>query len=181
MRTRFRRVLVLLSSLATASFTLGAMAYAQSETEVDHWQLRCQERDNGLPCDLVQTIVDQDSGQRVLSFSIAYSPESGQHFLQIVVPLGIRLGPGVSLRIGDSFAAEHIPLTRCEVSGCIVEAIMAPDLLQALSSSDVAEGQVIVVDMTNQSASLPFSLKGFMEAANALKSQSEGWASASAQ
>ena len=162
-----------------AAFAAGASA--QSDVEANNWQLRCQERDNGLPCDLTQTIVDRESGQRVLSLLISYSPVNDQHVIQIVVPLGIRLEPGVSLRIGESFAAEHIPLTRCEVSGCFVEALMAKDLLDALSSGDVAEGQVVVVDMANQSASLPFSLKGFREAANVLKSRSAELVSASGQ
>lgn len=133
------------------------------------WTLRCQARDNALPCDMVQQIIDKPSGKQVLAISIAWSPKEQKHALQIVVPLGIWLEPGLAIKIGEDFSVDGVRLSRCEPSGCFVEAVMEDTLLDAMKAG--SEGAIILMDMARKPAVLPFSLKGFTAAHKALQSE----------
>lgn len=168
-----RKLLSLPAGLVAGFLMVSGTAYADVDTQThDDWTVRCQMRENALPCDMVQQIIDKPSGKQVLAISIAWSPADDRHALQIVVPLGVRLEPGLAIRIGEDFTVEGVRVTRCEPSGCLVEAIMEDTLLDAMKHG--SEGFVILMDATGQPAALPFSLNGFTDAHKALQKETGG-------
>ncbi|TNE42680.1 MAG: hypothetical protein EP347_00305 [Alphaproteobacteria bacterium] len=174
----YRKFLVILAALigfaglSSPSFAGDEAAPNSQAPKMSPWQLRCPKVEGALPCDLYQAVADKASGRQVLSVSIAYSAVEDKYLMQIQVPLGINLQQGLSLNVGENFQASHIPLTRCEASGCLVEAIMADDLLAAMKEADGSEAEVIVLDYANQPASLPFSLMDFDAVVGLLRQQS---------
>ena len=132
------------------------------------WALRCLELPNALPCDIVQSLQQKDTHAQVLAVSIAYSPKENKQPVQISVPLGIDLRRGVDVVVGG-VTAKHVHLTRCELSGCIIEAILGDDMLSAMQTSDKAKLVLSSGDGTD--TTLEFSLKGFKDAEAALKKE----------
>lgn len=165
-----KRAASTLVGFATGLLMASGVATAEPDARThDDWTLRCQARENALPCDMVQTIIDKPSGKQVLAFSIAWSPTDDKHALQIILPLGVRLEPGLAIRIDEDFTVKGIRITRCETSGCFVEAIMENTLLEAMQNG--SGGAVIIVDAARQPVALPFSLKGFTAAHQALQKE----------
>lgn len=133
----------------------------------DDWVLVCEEREDVLPCDIRHRVVDERSQSQVLSFSVAYSPELGEHALQLILPLDFLLAPGVGLSAGD-YAVDRIAVTRCEPVGCFVEARLEQVAIDALRREE--SGHVFLTARDGQRIGLPFSLSGFGAALDALVS-----------
>lgn len=164
--------MALVVGLLFGSLALSPGSQADADVQAhDDWTLRCQARENALPCDLIQQIIDKPSGKQVLAISIAWSPKEDKYALQIVVPLGISLQAGLAIRVGEDFAAEGLRVSRCEPTGCFVETLMGEELLNAMK--DGSQGAVMLMDATGQQAALPFSLKGFTAAHKALRKETQ--------
>ena len=104
----------------------------------EDWVVRCYEFENALPCDMYQSVAHQETNAKIISLSLAYSPQHETHAVQITLPLGIDLRRGVSLKVGEVSVAGIRPV-RCELQGCMIEAVLAPDMLGAMNNSDVGE------------------------------------------
>ncbi|GAA0692601.1 hypothetical protein GCM10009104_19700 [Marinobacterium maritimum] len=87
---------------------------AQAETFGD-WRVDCQ----GEQCQAVQQLFVGEGEQRsrVLSASVLKIKE--QRVLQMVLPLGVDLRPGVVIRIDES-EEQHFAYTTCVKDGCVV-------------------------------------------------------------
>ncbi len=138
-------------------------------TKFQDWTVRCIQRDNALPCDLIHQIIQVQTKERVLSISIAYSPQENKDAIQITLPLGIWLEHGVELHI-DDFKVPDIRVRRCDLNGCYVEASLEDELRVRLQSG--ADARMIVYDPQKNPIPLPFSLKGFAEGYQYLVQQS---------
>lgn len=134
------------------------------------WQVTCVQRENALPCEMRQKLIDTTSGKTVISFSLAYSPDEKTYAIQITVPLGIMLEAGMVIHAGET-TVEGIQFSRCLPKGCLVEARLADPLLSAMSAG--GEAAIEIVDAARQLATLPYSLKGFEAARVQLQSQTE--------
>jgi invasion protein IalB len=134
---------------------------SRAETFGD-WELSCH--DDGATCALAQSLIDDQSQTRVMHASVIRNSDANQFILNLTLPLGILLEPGIEIRIGDSFRASGIPVDHCELDGCVVEALMADDLVRAMREN--ASAQIIATDANRQAAALPLSLTGFDEGVN---------------
>jgi invasion protein IalB len=113
-------------------------------------------------------LVQKESNAQVLAISIAFSPDREKHAIQIALPLGIDLRRGADIHVSN-VQAKGVRITRCELSGCIIEAILAPDMLEAMRSTE--KGAITVSANGKTDTKIEFSLKGFLEADEALKSE----------
>ena len=147
---------------------------SQSQESVSYtygdWQVACTQRENALPCEMHQNLIDGASGQTIVNFSLAYSPVEGAYAIQITVPLGIMLEGGMVIHAGET-TVEGIQFSRCLPNGCLVEARLEDPLLAAMSAG--GEASIRIVDAAKQPANLPFSLNGFEAARAQLQSQTE--------
>ncbi|TNE42679.1 MAG: invasion associated locus B family protein [Alphaproteobacteria bacterium] len=136
----------------------------------DDWVVFCALRDQGLPCEMNQQLVNGKTGGVITKISMVYAPEVDKHALQILVPLGTSLEPGLAIQIGGSSASE-LTFSRCVPQGCLAAALIDDALLMAMKSGD--EGKLILVDRARNQVALPFSLKGFDNAERKLRHQTE--------
>lgn len=165
-----RLLIVLVSVICVMSATTVVYAEEPITQAFDDWVLICQDRENAVPCDIRHRVVDEQSQSQVLVFSIAYSAEQEQYALQLILPLDFLLKPGVGLQAED-YQVERIEVTRCEPVGCLVEARLDHVAVDALRNA--AAGYVFLTARDGQRVGLPFSLKGFTGASDALVDESE--------
>jgi invasion protein IalB len=170
-RLEFGFVLLALSGIAPAlgeTAATPAHSSAAAPVQFGDWYLRCLALPNALPCDIVQSLQQKDTHAQVLAVSIAYSPKEGKQPIQISVPLGIDLRRGVDVVVG-SVTAKHVHVSRCELSGCIIEAVLGEDVLSAMGTNDKAK--LVVSSGEGADTTLEFSLKGFKDAEAALRKE----------
>ncbi|MFN4099557.1 MAG: invasion associated locus B family protein [Pararhodobacter sp.] len=140
------------------------------------WIVQCQPSDaapggesggesGGQMCEMVQQIDHQQSGQRVLAFSIRPGTTGADPVAVMILPFGLRLSEGVTLREGDAVVATF-GFDTCLAGGCVV---IAP--LDAPMVDRMRRGASISVVMTTRnggSVGVPVSLSGFSRAMDRL-------------
>jgi invasion protein IalB len=126
------------------------------------WEVRCFQVQSPAPCDMVQLLTQKNSGNRVMSLSIAFAPQAGRHLAQFVLPLGVSLPKGATLTAG-SYTAPHLLYHHCNKTGCFIEGTIEDAIIDALGKSDVQAKMTIVSD-AGKPFSIPFSLRGFAQA-----------------
>lgn len=135
-------------------------------TTFGDWVVKCVRKENGLPCEMSQQLIDGKSGNTVTRFSVVWSPTESRHALQVSVPLGVWLEPGAVLSVGE-LKVEGIQYSRCLPRGCMIEALLEDPMLAALKSGE--KGQLTIFDRTHRAINLPFSLRGFASAETRLR------------
>lgn len=134
----------------------------------DDWQVRCFPIESPSPCDMFQELSSEAANQRVMSLSIAYVPGMNQHVMQIMVPLGVAIPPGLTIQ-GDANKSAVLKYRRCDRNGCYVERPVDSAIVESLTRASA--GQVNVVIDSGKSYSIKFSLKGFAAAHDAMVAQ----------
>jgi invasion protein IalB len=112
-------------------------------------------------------MVRKQTGQRVLSVSIAYAPSNGRYVAQFAVPYGVSLADGIVVDAG-SFVSSKLQYRRCDRGGCYAEFVMAPDLLDAFKAATGTDATLKITAVSGQAFSFKLSLKGFKEAHDAM-------------
>jgi invasion protein IalB len=131
--------------------------------QYQEWLVRCGRPGGQEVCEMVQQPVGEN-GKPVMAVAVGKVPGNPNPGMIILLPLGISLPPGVSLRIDDG---AEIParVERCERQGCQVEMLLEPDLLSSLKA-----GRQVTVDFHVhrqdglQRVRVPVSLLGFSAA-----------------
>ena len=166
-----------------ASLVLGWVAWptsaaAQLESEVyEDWAVRCVERGALPPCDMVQFATHNESGEPVMQFSVAHAGREESYGIQIMVPLGVRLSAGVAIRVDDGPPLVDFRFTRCEVTGCFIEQVVAADALEPFQLG--VTGVLAVLDRAGQPLVIPLSFKGFTKARAVMTERNLQWAKGS--
>ncbi len=94
-------------------------ATARPDQTYGDWIYQCATVADGNPaCSLNQTLVDQQSGQPVLKFSLGHDPASGKMTLVALLPLGLDFAAGVSGAVDDNDAFPY-GLRTCIGTTCI--------------------------------------------------------------
>ncbi len=164
---RIRRVAA--GSFVAALIAAGA-TLAQSEgpdslrESFRDWSVNCetipaegQVNSAGRVCEMMQRIDHQESGQRVLAFSLRINDE-GTPVAVLIAPFGLRLSEGLRIRIGEEQVA-HLAFDTCLPEGCLVIAPMDDELIAAMQSG--TEGAVVMVSRQGEAVGVPISLMGF--------------------
>jgi invasion protein IalB len=141
----------------------GQPAPNQTREQVQDWVVRCLEAQANQPkrCEMVQVLSDRNSKREVLVMVVGYTGEKTPPQAVLVLPLGVLLPAGVSLKI-DQGAPKTIPYRHCEPQGCIAPWQMTEVDLGALRAGTTLT--VSVNDHGGKSVDLPVSLKGFTAA-----------------
>jgi len=128
------------------------------------WAVNCATRPvaadgtgGGRVCELIQQIDHQDSGQRVLTFSLRIN-DAGQPVAVLIAPFGLRLAEGLRVQVGEEIIA-RLPFETCLPEGCVVIAPMEPAAISAMQNG--VEGGVIMVSRQGEPVGVPISLMGF--------------------
>jgi invasion protein IalB len=158
-----RILLAAASCLVVSGAALAQQAPAQPETKtIGDWTVRCFPIQSPSPCDVWQEQAVKNTGQRVLSLSIAFVPSLNKYAIQISVPLDISIQKGVVLQT-DAYTSPVFKYRRCDRSGCYVEMPVDNAVVEGLSRSG-AKGKVNIVADNGKKFGIDFSLKGFAQA-----------------
>lgn len=156
-----------------AAVWLVAPAHAAAEPQdgkvFQDWTVNCQampEKPTIEACFIRQNVVESESKQPVMQVAAGYLGTSGKPAAVISLPLGIRLPPGVNLKI-DKEPRGDLQFERCLPNGCQVQFLLDDQLLKSFKSG--IEGEVAFEDGTGRPVAVPFSLKGFTAAFDSLK------------
>lgn len=163
-----------------ALLLVAAPALAQTgapETKrIGDFTVRCFPVKSVSPCDMYQERGNKDTGQRVLSLSIAYMPSASRYVMQISVPLGVDIQKGVVIAAG-SFTSPPMPFRRCDSAGCYVEAGIGKDLIDAFAKAG-NDAKIKVVAYGGKAFDFPFSFDGFAAAHDDMVTQNKAKATA---
>ncbi len=144
----------------------GAGPGARDGQVFQDWTLHCEVFGKGKPemCEMRQRIVDQ-KGNRVMLAVVGRVPTLDSPGMLVLLPLGIALPPGASLKIDDS-EPQKVDIARCEKEGCRVEVLLKPDLLARLKAGTKAIVGFHVFDQHGKQpqVGVPISLLGFSAA-----------------
>jgi invasion protein IalB len=167
------KILPLLSGLAFTALVSGAAlaqgpaapAAPQGQPEVKNfgdWTVRCFPVQSASPCDMFQEQDDTQSKQRMLAFSIAYNPLADRHVMQIAVPLGVAVAPGMIVHT-DKYSSPALPYRRCDRGGCYVELLTDGTIVDQLAHG--GDGAVVKITADDgKKYDIKVSLNGFSAA-----------------
>lgn len=165
MSIRFSKRLSLLGLLGL--FSLLPVAFAQSgnpETTTEQfqdWQVECPT--DGGRCAMTQMVNNSDDGRPVMRSVMIYPEQMDGPAITFLVPLGVRLAPGLQLNIDDGEAVAF-PYQACQEPGCRADLPLSPEFLQRLRSGNSAT--LSFIDPAGQQRDLGISLSGFTAASN---------------
>jgi invasion protein IalB len=135
----------------------------------EDWTVHCFDVRGPAPCDMQQMAANKQR-QRVLSVSIAYIPQNDRYALQVVVPLGVAIGKGMTLNAGAK-TLKGVRYNRCNREGCFVEVIIDAATVDALARLGASTQIVVYPYKQTNEIKQPMSLKGFGAALARLKAE----------
>lgn len=136
-------------------------------TNYKDWELACIETDQGETCQMRQTLEIRDQRAEGLFLQVVVRREGDRYALEILLPLGVDLRPGVRMRVdeGDPMEAGFVT---CIQQGCIAAREITREQLETLQA-----GRNLTVAFRAMQEENPFlfdvSLMGFTAASNRLK------------
>ncbi|MFC0267963.1 invasion associated locus B family protein [Kushneria aurantia] len=174
-----RALLAALFPLLAAAGTTTALAQAQSQPgapsqsqaqqqnfdtqQFQSWEVRCptggataQQR-----CTMNQVVNNPDSNEPLMRVMVGYPPQADGPVMVFLLPLGIRLAPGMQLQV-DSNEPTGFPFQVCTPQGCRANLPLDANMQQQLRGGTQATISAIAPD--GERLDLNLSLMGFTNA-----------------
>lgn len=153
--------------LLIASWVTGSV-WAQKSTRFDDWISVCVERDGAERCEIRQVLsVDGKDGKTPIMVATVTKTSGGNLALQLILPLGIDVRPGVVMAI-DEKTERPAPVLTCLKSGC-VSVVELDDAF----GSELRAGRKMKVGFrpfnTDQTMVVELSLAGYGNASQTIK------------
>ena len=124
-------------------------------TEFGDWRAVCKAQ-----CVIAQGLQNPEKPDIIYSSQISYVSGSSDPILQLNLPLGVYLPPGVAIDIGTN---EHrAPVAVCLPEGCKVLLVLTPAIIKQLQDNAAYTVKLFVTEQTPRQ--LKFSLRGFTDA-----------------
>lgn len=126
----------------------------------DDWRVGCPKlSDKAGNCSLVQDVVDTKAGREIAHLSLIDTKTGRQ--LIVTVPYDVLLPSGVGLVFGKDKVRVY-PYKTCDMNGCVAQVTVDDALLKAMRPQ--RDAKILLAQLDNRVAALPFSLKGFARA-----------------
>jgi invasion protein IalB len=128
MSNRLTKHLCMAALLSLLALTTSASAQQQPQANPDanittesfqDWEVRCQSgaSDRGA-CAMAQMVSDADNGQPLLQVVLNYPPELNGPAMSFLLPLGVRLAPGLQLSV-DGREPIQFPYQVCQQGAAV--------------------------------------------------------------
>lgn len=129
--------------------------------QFDDWEVRCPA--DGAPgsCTMTQLINNPNSDQPLMRVIMAYPPEIDTAAMVFILPLGVRLAPGLQLTV-DNGEPINFPYQVCQPQGCRADIPVSDSLRQQMRSGTTAT--LSIIGPRGERLDLPMSLMGFTAA-----------------
>ncbi len=173
MSNRFARRLCLtglLSLLALASHAVaqqaspGSPGADVSTEQFRDWEVICPPESSQGACTMSQLITNPDNNDPLMRVIVGHPPElEGRPAMTFLLPLGVRLAPGLQLSVGDGEPAQF-PYQVCLEQSCRADLPLEPSLLQELR--DGSSATLSLIGPRGNRMDLDISLMGFTDANN---------------
>ncbi|OHV12894.1 invasion associated locus B family protein [Kushneria phosphatilytica] len=163
-----RRLLVLLIALCLSPTALAASQTSDEANirQFQNWEVRCPNTGGSADrCTMTQEVNNPDNNKPLMRVVVAYPPQIDGPVMVFLLPLGVRLAPGLQLSIDDS-QGPSFPYQICRQQGCRADLPLQPELLQQLRAGHRATLSLIGPD--GQRRDLAISLMGFTSASQAI-------------
>ncbi|MGM0553120.1 MAG: invasion associated locus B family protein [Pseudomonadota bacterium] len=151
---------------------LPALGHAQTQeepetTQFEDWELICFDAQGGERCQMQQTLQIDDPEVDGLYVQASLHRDGDRHVLEILLPLGVELRPGILLQIddGEEFRGEFIA---CVQQGCAAAREIGPERLQELRGGRNLSVAFRALHM-EQPLAFDLSLMGFTDASERLR------------
>ncbi|GED21373.1 invasion associated locus B family protein [Halomonas halmophila] len=167
MLNRLAPRLCLAALLALLAFAPQAFAQQQNPNanvdtqQFQDWQVICPQEASQGPCTMNQIITNNDSDQPMMRVVLADPPQAERPIMTFLVPLGVRLAPGLQLSI-DGSEPVQFPYQVCQRQGCRADIPLQSSLLQSLRGGTTATLSLMAPN--GQRMDLDISLMGFTDA-----------------
>ncbi|OOC48719.1 invasion associated locus B family protein [Thioalkalivibrio versutus] len=141
----------------------------EPETTVyQDWEVACIDTPNGERCQMQQTLQIQDEQAQGLFLQATIRRDGDQHVIEVLVPLGVDLRPGIRMQVDDAGEEMDAGYVTCVQQGCV-----AGRELNSQQMSSLRGGQALTVAFRALHQEQPFvfdvSLMGFTDASNELR------------
>ena len=134
------------------------------------WRLSCpSSAQKDGTCALSENLVDTGTHVQVAQLTMGQSQKG--RVLVVTTPFDVLLGSGIGLALGNGKPRVY-PYLTCTSAGCIAE-VPIDDALHD-SFRQESSGRLFVAGLSNQTASMAFSLKGFKDADDAAMAHRKG-------
>lgn len=161
--------LCLAALLSLMAFVPQAFAQQQQPTgnanvntqQFQDWEVICPQDASQGPCTMNQIITNADSNQPMMRVVIANPPQIDNPVMTFLMPLGVRLAPGLQLSV-DNGKPVQFPYQVCQQQGCRADLPLQPSLLQSLRGGTTATLSLIAPN--GQRMDTDISLMGFTDA-----------------
>ncbi len=147
-----------------------AQAQPQDGQVFQDWTARCETDPadaSATRCYIIQGVVAGEQRQPVMLMAVAYPPGQETPLATAILPLGTDLRPGIAVAIDDG-EPKRYPFSVCMADGCQAHMPLDAALLAAFKKG-VAGSVTFRRGPNRPDTKVPFSLKGFTAAVNALK------------
>lgn len=160
--------LALLVGLLVGWAVRGVASYntgTQAVTAYGSWRVACPAaRQPNLNCEIVQDVLDSQTHEEIVRIAIGRMPD-GKSAIDLVMPLGVALEPGVGLVLGTE-PMRTAKYRTCTQQGCIVDIPIDQKLQAALNTGK--DGRLLFAGVTDtKPIAIPVSLTGFIDAQRA--------------
>lgn len=112
-------------------------------------------------CEMFQRLSVQETGQRVAELAIGYPQDADNARGVFILPLGILLPPGVTVKIDDNPPLKF-DVRYCDGNGCHAHVTFNERILDMMRGGNVA--MITLQSADGQSMQIPMSLNGFSKA-----------------
>ncbi|WP_019594321.1 invasion associated locus B family protein [Thioalkalivibrio sp. ALM2T] len=141
----------------------------EPETTVyQDWEVACIDTSNGERCRMQQTLQIQDEQAQGLFLQATVRREGDRHVIEVLVPLGVDLRPGIRMQVDDAGEELDAGYVTCVQQGCVAGRELNSQQMSALRG-----GQALTVAFRALHQEQPFvfdvSLMGFTNASNRLQ------------
>ena len=155
-------MLLLLSLLTPMAFAQQPANSPEFDSEqFEDWEVRCPTNAQPAICEMTQLVNSPQGGEPIMRVIMAYPQEIDTAAIIFLLPLGVRLAPGLQLVI-DNGEPINFPYQVCQQQGCRADLPISEPLRQRMRNGSTAT--VSVIGPRGNRLDLPVSLQGFTAA-----------------
>ncbi|SPJ33341.1 invasion associated locus B family protein [Kushneria phyllosphaerae] len=164
-------ILALMATLFSLYMVPTAQAQPQNAPDADikqfrDWEVRCPKGGgNDAHCTMTQLVNSPSSNRPVMRVVVAYPPEGSDPVMVFLLPLGVRLAPGMQLQV-DNGKEIPFPYQVCMDDACRADLPLQGQLLSQLRGGTKAT--VSMFDPNGKRLDTNISLLGFTDATRAI-------------